>query len=239
MHKILDSYHIVKPGQQDQISNYCNEKQNSQCYKHTSLSYRQAKKELMGHLHLKQINGQYSIRSVYCPKDYTQNDFPRGKAPGPGKVPHNFVLNTEHTWPQSLFTRRYPKNKQKSDLHILFPTNSKVNSLRGSYPFGEVQLIKKTPCENAKLGVSADLQRRIVFEPPNEHKGNVARAMFYYSIRYSKSIDSSQEYYLRKWHKQDPVDENEHIRNEKIFDLQGSRNPFIDYPALVESIKDF
>ncbi|MDA6131057.1 endonuclease, partial [Escherichia coli] len=36
---------------------------------------------------------------------------------------------------------------------------------------------------------------------------------------------------LLKWHKEDPVDDNERRRNEIIYsDYQHNRNPFIDHP---------
>ena len=43
-------------------------------------------------------------------------------------------MNTEHTWPQS----KGATGAAKSDLHHLFPTDSKANSIRGNHPFGIV-----------------------------------------------------------------------------------------------------
>ena len=41
---------------------------------------------------------------------------------------------------------------------------------------------------------------------------------------------------LLKWHRQDPVSQKEIDRNNAVYSFQGNRNPFIDYPNMVEYI---
>lgn len=41
---------------------------------------------------------------------------------------------------------------------------------------------------------------------------------------------------LLKWHRQDPVSPKERDRIEAVYNIQGNRNPFIDYPDLAEYI---
>ena len=41
---------------------------------------------------------------------------------------------------------------------------------------------------------------------------------------------------LLQWHKEDPVDEFEHRRNDVIYGYQGNRNPFIDHPEYVSCV---
>ena len=41
---------------------------------------------------------------------------------------------------------------------------------------------------------------------------------------------------LMKWHNQDPVSEREIKRNNEVAKIQKNRNPFIDYPELVDYI---
>lgn len=68
----------------------------------------------------------------------------------------------------------------------------------------------------------------IVFAPPEEYRGNVARAMFYMSVRYWWEMPPNMEDVLKQWHEDDPVDADECRRNECIATIQHNRNPFID-----------
>ena len=92
-------------------------------------------------------------------------------------------------------------------------------------------------CELSSIGKMPSGQK--VFQPPRSHRGNVARAMFYFSVRYKIAIDPIQEHYLREWHNADPVDSKELLRNDRIREIQGNSNPFIEYPSLVGKIQDF
>jgi deoxyribonuclease-1 len=78
-----------------------------------------------------------------------------------------------------------------------------------------------------------------VWEPPDAHKGNVARAMFYMSVRYWWSIPDDMEEVLKRWHAQDPVDDAERARNLRIEAIQHNLNPFIVSPELVETVPDY
>lgn len=198
-------------------------------HNHHSIGYSSARKDLFGDLYLEQENNSYYVTDVYCEKDY--------RVPGPNRVPNANVINTEHTWPQSKFGGR-DRRMQKSDLHHLFPTDSQLNSIRGNHPFGYVENSSRhLKCPQSKIGRNA--QGRTVFEPPHAHKGNVARALFYFSIRYNLHIDDAQEEALREWHILDPVDEEEFLRNEEIKHIQGNTNPFIEHPEYVEQVFDF
>ncbi|MCM2349051.1 MAG: endonuclease [Bacteriovoracaceae bacterium] len=200
-----------------------------------SFSYDEARGKLMNEIHLEKDQQGYFIKDVYCLEKY----YPfNGDAPG-NRLPNSDKFNTEHTWPQSKFSNKFPSKIQKTDLHHLFPTFSKINSERGNYPFAEVDNQRQVSCAESSSGRALSTGTGIYFEPPQVHKGNVARAMFYFSVRYQIEIDPVQEEYLRMWHREDPIDEAEKLRHEKIFKLQRNRNPFIDDPTLVEKISDF
>lgn len=198
-----------------------------------ALGYKRGSKPaLFGFVDLERDEEGYFVKDVYC------NIKVRHRV-GPNRIPNNNVMNTEHTWPQSKGSKREPA---RGDLHHLFPTNSKANSTRGNFPFGEVE---GEPvghnCTASKVGdminpFTGKSSGRRAYQPPAEHRGNVARAMFYAAARYGYRISDAEEYYLRKWHWDDPVDANEIRRNDEISEVQGNRNPFIDFPELIERI---
>ncbi|MBC7371736.1 MAG: endonuclease [Bdellovibrionaceae bacterium] len=232
---ILKAYHSRQKNALDTIEANCK----GDCYVHTPIGYKNARLFLLANFYLLKTPNGYGVHDVYCDHDIGPEDFPRGSGAGPNVLPDNRVINVEHTWPQSRFTGRYDTETQKSDLHHLFPTNSKTNSIRGNNKFGEVARdMQKLACPNVRSGVAAGGNSEI-FEPPQEHKGNVARALFYFSTRYDLPIDPNEEAFLRKWNEEDPVDEEEARRNEEIFKVQFDRNPFIDYPDLADKISNF
>ncbi|TDP62373.1 endonuclease I [Bradymonas sediminis] len=140
--------------------------------------------------------------------------------------------NTEHTWPQS----RGASGVAKADLHHLFITDMPVNSRRSNNFFDDV--VDVTWSEGgSKLGRNAAGETR--FEPRDEHKGNVARAILYFSVVYNYEVNADEEAAMRAWHVLDPVDDAERARNDAIEGVQRSRNFFIDYPELVDQISDF
>jgi deoxyribonuclease-1 len=200
---------------------------------HRSPGYDGARQHIFGELYVEESgNGHYVVHDVYCQKDYS------GSGIGPGIRPKNATqVNTEHTWPQSKFNDAEDRGFQKADLFHLFPSDSEMNSNRGNYHFGEVvQEEADLKCSESKLGSAANGET--VFEPPQVHKGNVARAIFYFAVRYKMKVDDQEEKALRKWDKEDPIDEAEATRAEEIHKIQGNRNPFIDMPGLVDQIQN-
>jgi deoxyribonuclease I len=234
--KILSSHHQKVKNSPDKLG--CSSSSNARCYIHSSLGYRGARKVLFGKIHLEEDNRGYFVKDVYCRKEFTNKQ----TNVGPNIIPNSNLLNCEHTWPQSKFTGRFGNDIQKSDLHHLYPTDSRANSVRGNYNFGEVNgSAVPGNCEASRIGHDrrSSGSRGNRFEPPTEHKGNVARALFYFSVRYQISISASEEAYLREWHIEDPVDAKERERNSIIYNVQNNRNPFIDYPELVTRLQDF
>lgn len=160
---------------------------------------------------------------------YTGLRFPAGNRPGNG--PGGKTMNCEHTWPQGSFDKAEP---MRSDIHHLYPTETRSNGIRGSKPFQELD-----DDEGQKVGEIGARTTRDAFEPPQAHKGNVARALLYFAVMYKKNIPSFVEEVLREWSEQDPVDEAERSRNAGIYAHQNNRNFFVDHPELISRIQDF
>jgi len=204
---------------------------------HTSLGYDKARRILFGEIHLDKDSQGVYIKDVYCRKIFRSSS-----GVGENQIPNGNQINCEHTWPQSKFTSSHSKDMQKSDLHHLYPTDNRANSTRGNHPFADVDgSTLDYGCESSRVGSPSQSHEAssIYFEPPTEHKGNVARALFYFSVRYQIAIDQIQESHLRRWHEEDPVDAEEIERNDIVQRVQGNRNPFIDAPEVVSQIRDF
>ncbi len=190
---------------------------------YTALSYSEAKQVLFKYVD--NIDGQ--VCSVYTPSQCKwQNGRKRNSGSG-------FSLNTEHTWPQSKGAKVAPP---RSDLHHLYPASQESNTKRANFKFCEVYDTIWSK-EGSSMGYNHSHNR--CFEPTDSHKGNVARAIFYFATRYNMNVSQSEEEVLRRWHRQDPVDEHEEYRNLVIEYYQNNTNPFIDQPDFVDLIDNF
>ena len=163
-------------------------------------------------------------------------------APAPQTAEPNMdLLNAEHLWPRSrmLDESIYPVlfSHQESDIHSLFPATPRSNSSRGNLPFGQVASKRNLDFSPSVLGEDSRGER--VFEVRPARRGDVARAILYFSVRWGLAIDSVEEAVLKVWNRQDPPDDLERSRNEIGQRIQGNRNPFIDCPELVDQVSDF
>ena len=86
----------------------------------------------------------------------------------------------------------------------------------------------------SKLGLNADGDT--VFEPSQQHRGAVARAMFYIHTMYELPFQPGEVEVLKAWNREFPVTAEEQRRNDVISKHQRNRNPFVDYPQLVDRV---
>ncbi len=200
--------------------------------KHTTLGYQPAR--LFMYTDIDNVNDSiYCVYSGYSKKWTIDSS---GTNPSP--------INCEHTVPQSFFSQSEP---MRSDIHHLFPTFGNWNSIRSNHPFAEISdqstqiwmfldgSSTAYPTSNIEFYSEYAAQ---LFEPREDHKGNVARAAFYFYTMYSNTgrsiTDLADPEVLLQWHLMDPVDNLELERNNAIEFYQGNRNPYIDFPSLVE-----
>jgi len=154
--------------------------------------------------------------------------------------------NREHTWAKSHGQFGTVKGPG-TDAHHLRPEDVTVNGKRGNLEFDNGGDLYTDPDGPTGCRVDDDS-----WEPRDAVKGDVARIMFYMAVRYEGEPGSNEPDLelndlvdngtmplhgnlstLLKWHVQDPVDAWERRRNDRIFEKQGNRNPFIDHPEYV------
>ena len=200
------------------------------------------------------VNGtNKTMEDIYSSKPYVSSDN------GSSASTCGAGWNKEHTVPQSWFNESSP---MKSDAFHVYPTDIKMNSARSSYPYGENDAAKS--CSQygyGSVGTSTfPGYTGTVFDPGEggengSYKGDLARTYFYMATRYrttnftngsggtsftySGGVANLTDYMknlMLKWHREDPVSEKELKRNNAVYAHQKNRNPFIDYPELVEYI---
>ncbi len=145
------------------------------------------------------------------------------------------LTNREHVWCCSHMGIDTPNNSDTShgtDLHNLRLSYASTNSSRGNKFFD-------------------DTTSTYYFYPnvgDGDHRGDVARILFYMYCTYPEYCTDILEdptsgnnvmgilSVLLEWNEADPVDEFETQRNNRIYEYQGNRNPFIDYPDLANQL---
>jgi len=142
---------------------------------------------------------------------------------------YGVTWNREHVWPQSLLPGSAANDTVNtcSDLQNLKPADPGTNSSRGNRYYA-----------NQTVG-------GLSYCPRDEVKGDVARILLYMITMYDELslVDTEPNYLemglfsvLLDWHELDPVDDFERNRNDIIYSYQYNRNPYIDYPELVDMI---
>jgi endonuclease I len=158
---------------------------------------------------------------------------------------HDNSWNREHVWSKSHGFPNMDEDIAYSDVHNLRPEDRTINSAKGAKDFdwGGYPNIEADFCFS-----DADS-----WEAPMRVKGDIARCIFYMSVRYEGSdtpydleivdyTNTEGEVYgrlstLLEWHELDPPDEYEKRRNHLIYvKYQNNRNPFIDHPEFVSEI---
>lgn len=204
--------------------------------------------------------------------EYVSSQLGGGSAEGSG-------YNREHMMPQSTFTTIwYEADKKKtvsdypmfSDLNFIIPVDARINQLRSNYPYGLGNNVNHYNFTNGSRISNAAIPnypyKGRTYEPLDEFKGDIARSLLYFAVRYESKLSSFNTAYttsanitpqtdqcpldgtderafdlpyiemLKQWNASDPVSQREIDRNNTIYAIQNNRNPFIDHPEWVNMI---
>lgn len=181
---------------------------------------------------------------------YSQKSVPKDFKVSPSNNDPD-AWNREHLWPKSYgFSRR--SLSAYADVHNLRPSDQTINRRRSNMWFGDAG---KDATLDPEAPANSYSKSKDLWEPRDEVKGDVARAVFYMALRYQNANENEAKtplkmndinqivhntfgdaHDLAKWHQLDPPDEKEFHRNDVAQKFQGNRNPFIDNPDWAEII---
>lgn len=147
----------------------------------------------------------------------------------------------------------YPlgEKAENDGLTLSWPTQDKYHN-------GHLYVSKDHVCSRV-WNVPSEMQDNFgdaakLWEPADIYKGDFARMYLYVVCAYEGEIHWQTNYMfasddenlttikpwalelLLRWHRNDTVSQKELDRNNVVENIQGNRNPFIDYPELVEFI---
>ena len=152
--------------------------------------------------------------------------------------------NREHVWPcakMALEDEVRPDASTRnhtSDLHNLRAACPTVNGYHSDKYYGSENTVNYM-YPNVTSGISGK------HNFTGDFRGDVARIMFYMYVRYdglelsdnpTGNTTMGKLSLFIEWNELDPVDSFEQQRNNRIYAYQGNRNPFIDYPELINNI---
>lgn len=166
-------------------------------------------------------------------------------------------MNIEHIWANSWWG--HIKNNAYCDLFNLYPADATANGRKSNNPIGIVDGTVAYTNGMTKVGKSTSYRADSLitaWEPADQWKGDFARTYFYMATCYSHmtslwtttegllTVDPNSPLLMRpwvynlmlEWAEADPLDEIEQQRNDAIYEIQGNRNPFVDYPELCHYI---
>lgn len=159
-------------------------------------------------------------------------------------------MNIEHSFAQSWWGKG--DCNLKKDLFNIMPCESKINSSKGNRGMGIVTKVTNT---NGATKVGSGANGLSLWEPADEWKGDFARGYMYivtayedyankwtsegknslYNNTYPTLKEWAYKLYIQ-WAKADKPNALEIKRNNDVAKIQGNRNPYVDFPNLMEYV---
>ncbi len=158
-------------------------------------------------------------------------------------------MNIEHSFPKSWWGGA--KNQAYEDLYNLMPCESRINSTKSNYPMGKVVSGDKG---NGWTKVGKGTDGNWYWEPADPWKGDFARGYMYMATAYQNynwngeralqilqqgAYPTLKEWAYKlyiQWAKSDKPDALEIKRNNDVAKIQKNRNPYVDFPNLMEYV---
>lgn len=158
-------------------------------------------------------------------------------------------MNIEHSFPKSWWGGA--KSQAYKDLYNLMPCEGKINSTKSNYPMGIVVSGDKG---NGWTKVGKGTDGKWYWEPAAPWKGDFARGYMYMATAYQDyNWEGTQAHQILlqgayptlqkwaytlyiQWAKADKPDALEIKRNNDVAKIQGNRNPYVDFPNLMEYV---
>lgn len=159
-------------------------------------------------------------------------------------------MNIEHSFAQSWWGKG--DCNLKKDLFNIMPCEQRINSSKGNRGMGVVTKVTNT---NGATKVGSGANGLSLWEPADEWKGDFARGYMYivtayedyankwtsegknslYNNTYPTLKEWAYKLYIQ-WAKADKPDALEIKRNNDVAKIQGNRNPYVDFPNLMEYV---
>lgn len=158
-------------------------------------------------------------------------------------------MNIEHSFPKSWWGGA--KNQAYKDLYNLMPCKKEINTTKNNFPMGKVVSGDKG---NGWTKVGEGTDGKKYWEPAAPWKGDFARGYMYMATAYQdynwkgdqahQILQQGAYPTLQKWAytlyiqwaKADKPDALEIKRNNDVAKIQGNRNPYVDFPNLMEYV---
>lgn len=158
-------------------------------------------------------------------------------------------MNIEHSFPKSWWGGATVQAYK--DLYNLMPCKSKINSTKSNFPMGIVVSGDKG---NGWTKVGEGTDGKKYWEPAAPWKGDFARGYMYMATAYQDynwkgdqahqilqqgAYPTLKEWAYKlyiQWAKADKPDAIEIKRNNDVAKIQGNRNPYVDFPNLMEYV---
>ncbi len=211
------------------------------------------------------VNPDGTVRDIYTTDcgfnfGYIAPGPPDGYQCGNQRAYECGCYSREHSFPKSWWGGGSSRtDTQYTDIHHLIPADQYVNSVgHSNNALGVVSSPEYKSVIGYKRGANTypGSPGTTCFEPIDQYKGYFARIYFYMATRYENKIagwtdeegaemingTSNQVFtdwaknMLVEWHNDHPVQDWERARNDSVQKIQKNRNPFIDYPELVNKI---